>query len=382
MINPLGNDAASIRSNLLAGSTDGVRLWERTLRDKAVFVGAVDADLPELPAGMAKLDCRNNRLLLAALTQIEDSVDYLMSRYDPERIGIVLGTSTSGIREGEEALDYRRSHGKFPAQFHYRQQEIGTPALFLRQYLGVRGLAMTVSTACSSSAKVFASASRLIDADLCDAVIIGGADSLCRLTVEGFSALESVSSGRCNPMSVNRDGINIGEAAALFVVSREEAQVRLLGCGESSDAHHMSAPHPQGRGAIASMQAALASAGLRPDQIAYINLHGTATPKNDAMESIAVASLFPATPCSSTKPMTGHTLGAAGATEIGFCYLLLSGEQTTLLPPHLWDGQLDPAIPRLNLVNGESLRLGSGTAMLSNSFAFGGNNASVILARS
>lgn len=385
IINPLGHDQATVRGNLLAGNTDGVRVWERQIQGRAVHVGLIDQPLPDIPASLAQFDCRNNRLLLAALQQIQVQVDALLSQFPASRIAIVLGTSTSGILEGEDALEYRHHHGEFPKHFHYRQQEIGTPALFLRDYLGLTGLAMTISTACSSSAKVFASARRLIQSGLCDAAIVGGADSLCRLTVNGFSSLESVSAGRCNPMSVNRDGINIGEAAALYILSAREADIRLLGVGESSDAHHMSAPHPQGTGAMAAMQAALDEAGLHPSQISYINLHGTATPLNDAMESIAVASIFgDQTPCSSTKPMTGHTLGAAGATEVGFCYLCLTGDKPrSLLPAHIWDGQADPALPALHLVEqGESMAVNSGVALLSNSFAFGGNNASVIIGKS
>lgn len=330
------------------------------------------------------LDCRNNQLMLAALAQIEAEVDKLKQDYSLDRIAVVIGSSTSGILEGENALEARSRDGAFPDGFHYRQQEIGTPALFLRSYLGLTGMAYTVSTACSSSAKVFADARRLIKSGLCDAAIVGGIDSLCRLTVNGFSSLESVSTARCNPMSANRDGINIGEAAALFIISKQPSPVALLGVGESSDAHHMSAPHPQGTGAIQAMQAALDEAEMTPAEVAYINMHGTATPLNDAMESIAIDRVFGgAVPVSSTKPLVGHTLGAAGATEVGFCWLLLNDENSQgRLPPHIWDGVVDEKIPRLNLVNpGQNMAISSGTAFLSNSFAFGGNNASVIIGR-
>ncbi len=384
IINPLGHDKHSVHTNLLAAYTGGVRVWDRQIKGKSVYVGIIDHPLPDIPKRLAHLECRNNRLILAALEQISEQVDQLLTTVAANRIAIILGSSTSGILEGEESLIYRHQHGKYPAKFDYRQQEIGTAALFLREYLGVKGLAMTVSTACSSSAKVFATAQRMIKAGMCDAAIVGGADSLCQLTVSGFASLESVSAGRCNPMSVNRDGINIGEAAALYILGREDAEVVLLGVGESSDAHHMSAPQPQGTGAIAAMQAALDSAGLTAKEIGYINLHGTATPLNDAMESIAVTSVFGSEiPCSSTKPMTGHTLGAAGATEVGFCYLCLTAGQAMMqLPPHIWDGQADPALPSLNLVRqGQAIALHSGTALLSNSFAFGGNNASVIIGK-
>jgi 3-oxoacyl-[acyl-carrier-protein] synthase-1 len=248
--------------------------------------------------------------------------------------------------------------------------------------LGVAGPATVISTACSSSAKALASAARLLRAGLADAVITGGADSLCRFTVAGFTALESVSEARCNPMSINRRGINIGEGAALFLMTREPGPVRLSGWGESSDAHHISAPEPEGRGALAAMRAALERASVTPSEIDYVNLHGTATPLNDAMESRAVHALLGGSvPCSSTKPLTGHTLGAAGALEAAFCWLALHDNPRGRLPPHWWDGEADPALPALSLVKpgqelGRPLR-----AVLSNSFAFGGSNAALLLER-
>lgn len=385
IINALGSSRQEVLQNLIAGNTSGVVPWDIKVQGKTVYVGQVNAALPSVPGRLSQFDCRNNQLMLSALSQIEAEVEALKSRYPLNRIAVVLGSSTSGILEGENALQEKSETGHFPDAFHYRQQEIGTPAIFLRDYLGLSGLAYTVSTACSSSAKVFASARRLMDSDLCDAVIVGGSDSLCRLTLNGFSSLESVSAGRCLPMSANRDGINIGEAAALFIVTREQSDITLLGVGESSDAHHMSAPHPEGVGAIQAMEAALKQAGLGSSDVDYINMHGTATRLNDAMESIAIEHVFGSTtPVSSTKPLVGHTLGAAGATEVGFCWLLLSDENHDgHLPPHIWDDAIDEKIPQINLVeSGKSIVISSGTALLSNSFAFGGNNASVIIGRS
>jgi len=223
-------------------------------------------------------------------------------------------------------------------------------------------------------------ARRLLAMDLCDAVLCGGVDSLCRLTLNGFTALEAVSAERCNPFSLNRNGINIGEAAALFLMTREPASVALLGAGASSDAHHISAPEPGGRGALQAMRKALAQADLTPEQIGYLNLHGTATQHNDAMESRAVAELFAAgVPCSSTKPLTGHTLGAAGALEAAFCWLSLQPGAT--LPPHVWDAVIDPQLPALDFVlPGQTLK--GPRNLMSNSFAFGGNNVSLILGAS
>lgn len=384
IVNALGSTHQLILDGLITGNTTGVVPWETRVQDKTVFVGEVNSPLPPVPDKLSIFDCRNNRLMLAALSQIEGEVESLKQRYPLDRIAVILGSSTSGILEGEDALEEKTKTGRFPATFHYRQQEIGTPAVFLRNYLGLTGIAYTVSTACSSSAKVFASARRLIQSGQCDAAIVGGIDSLCRLTVNGFSSLESVSAGRCNPMSANRDGINIGEAAALFIVTQEPGEIGLFGIGESSDAYHMSAPHPEGLGAIQAMQAALDEAGLTASEVAYINMHGTATPLNDAMESIAIDHIFGSTtPVSSTKPLVGHTLGAAGATEVGFCWLLLgSGNPKGYLPPHIWDGAVDKRIPAINLVKpGNNIDISPGTAFLSNSFAFGGNNASVIIGR-
>jgi 3-oxoacyl-[acyl-carrier-protein] synthase-1 len=223
---------------------------------------------------------------------------------------------------------------------------------------------------------------------VCDAALVGGADTLCRLTINGFTALESVSASICNPFSRNRDGITIGEGAALFILTKEKSAIELCGIGETSDAYHISAPHPQGTGAQAAMQMALRDAGLKPEQISYVNLHGTATIKNDQMESIAMQAVFAdGVACSSSKPLIGHTLGAAGATEIGLCWLTLSDlndKGKGILPPHLWDGVPDTSIPQLALVNlGHELenRVKEHCYFMSNSFAFGGNNLSVVIGR-
>jgi 3-oxoacyl-[acyl-carrier-protein] synthase I len=252
--------------------------------------------------------------------------------------------------------------------------------------LDLRGPVYTVATACASSAKVFAAGRRLIRAGFADAALVGGADSLCKTTVGGFAALEAVSSERCNPFSVNRTGINVGEAAAVFLLSPDETPVRLAGVGESADAHHVSAPHPDGRGAMAAMRAALDDAQLAPSEICYVNLHGTGTPLNDVMEGKAVHALFGSgIACSSTKAMTGHTLGAAGACEAAFVWLTLHPLHNPLgrLPPHVWDGAVDPEIPPLTLVGPDS-RLpdpNARAAMLSSSFAFGGSNVALVLSR-
>jgi len=242
---------------------------------------------------------------------------------------------------------------------------------------------MSMLLICSSGAKSLATARRLIRAGICDAVIAGGVDTICHLTVQGFSSLQAVSDSVCNPFSKNRNGINIGEGAALFLVTAEKKGVELAGVGEGSDAHHISAPDPTGNGAIRCMTEALNDASVKPDEVAYVNLHGTATALNDQMESLAMNQVFgPNTLCSSTKPSTGHTLGAAGAVEAAICCLMLdNSDETPLLPVQVWDGEQDPSLPVINLVSPDVILENPISYILSNSFAFGGNNISLLLGR-
>ncbi len=381
IVNALGSGKEAVLENLLLGEQSGMQDCGLLLTGRSGVVGRVAGELAALPPDLAEFDCRNNRLLAATVTQLGPAVDALKTRFGPARIAVIIGTSTSGIAEGEAAVAALARDGRMPGAFHYRQQEIGTAAEFMARYLGVDGPRYTISTACSSSAKAFVSGRRLLDADLCDAVVVGGSDSLCDLTTNGFDALESMAPGICNPFSANRNGINIGEGAALFLMSRDPAAVRLLGVGESSDAYHMSAPEPEGKGAEIAIRAALVDAGLEAAQIAYINLHGTATIKNDEMESCVVNRIFgPDVQCSSTKSQIGHTLGAAGAQEIGLCWLLLDEmNEMRRLPKHLWDGEADPELATIGLT-GDEARWEQGVLM-SNSFAFGGSNASIIIGR-
>ncbi|PKU24601.1 beta-ketoacyl-[acyl-carrier-protein] synthase family protein [Telmatospirillum siberiense] len=381
---PLGRGRSAVARALFSGASHAFREDAVSIPERSVQVGAIDGEFPPPPPVAAAYDCRNNRMMWAALAEIRPAVEACAARYGVHRIAVVLGSSTSGIAEGEIALSAYRSGGVWPGSYHYRQQEPGTLAVFAARALGLEGPAYTVATACSSSGKVFASARRLIRSGLVDAAVVGGADSLCRMTLNGFHSLEALSKSRCNPFSAHRDGITIGEGAAAFLLSAEPGPVELLGVGESSDAHHVTAPDPEGEGARAAMAMALSDAGLTPADIAYVNLHGTATPLNDAMESRAMAALFPAsTPCSSTKGMTGHMLGATGGVEAAFLWLTLNPETNAgLLPPHLWDGCFDDALPRLNLIApGTPLVERGRSAMLSNSFGFGGSNVSLVLGR-
>jgi 3-oxoacyl-[acyl-carrier-protein] synthase-1 len=376
LLNALGDNLASISSQLFAGSQQGFVLRDDLLKDGKVYVSQVSADLPTLASYPSHFNSRNNQLALHAYQQIAATVESLKQKLGAPRIGVILGTSTSGIAQGEQAMSVKFKHGAFPADYDYRVQEMSNVAEFISHVADLPGLSMTISTACSSSAKSFITAAEMIEAGIIDAAIVGGVDSLCAMTVNGFSALESTSAGICKPSSINRDGINIGEGAALAVLSREKSAWRFYAGGESSDAHHMSAPEPSGRGAIEAMQQALDKAQLKAEQIDYINLHGTATPKNDAMEAQAVSQLFPHRPfVSSSKGCIGHTLGAAGATEIAFCCLVLQQQK---LAPHVWDNKPDPTMPSLNWVNNTEAQ-GQLRYCLSNSFAFGGNNVSLIV---
>lgn len=417
----LGSGVSMVRQRLLDDGASGLS-WTDEFSPPAIAqisepawqlpLGRVHAELPSMAHWPLAMQSRNNQLALAALAQIRPAVDAAIAQYGSERVAVIIGTSTSGIDRTEHAMGEQVRHQALPPEFHYAQQEMGSVADMLATELGITGPAYVHSSACSSSAKAMASAARLLRMGLVDAVLTGGVDTLCRFTVAGFSALESVSKTPCQPMSANRNGINIGEAAALFLLTRAPGPVALLGWGESSDGHHMSAPDPAGHGARLAMQQALDKAGLTPQQIGYINLHGTATIQNDAMESRVVAELFGLdVPCSSTKPFTGHTLGAAAAVEAAFCWIALQDEAGRW-PPHLWDGARDAALPHLNLVTAANNKPGIPTATatpvtaadsaasansttpemstsaasatgkrriaLSNSFAFGGSNACLI----
>jgi len=354
--------------------------------DLSTYIGEVDGvDAVQLPAHLRDFDCRNNRLALLGLLQDDfaETVHAAIARYGTQRIGVFLGTSTAGILQTE--LAYRRrdpDSGALPADFIYgTTHNTFSVADFTRHYFGLNGPAVVVSSACSSSAKVFSSARRMMATGLIDAALVGGVDSLCLTTLYGFNSLGLTSEQACRPFDAQRNGISIGEAAAFALLERapphlDADAVLLLGSGESSDAYHMSSPHPDGLGARMAMQDALAMAGLQPAQIDYINLHGTATPSNDAAEGKAVAAVFGAmTPCSSTKGATGHTLGAAGGLEAVICALAL---QHGLLPAGINTAQRDPALT-LDYVMAN--RAQPVARALSNSFGFGGTNCSLIFGR-
>lgn len=345
---------------------------------KSTVLGKVLSELPQVPAQFTHKNTRNNRLALSVLLQIQAQVDKAIELYGANRIAVVVGTSTSGISDGEQALQ-----AGLPDDYHYHQQEVGNIGQFVSDYLGIKGPSYTISTACSSSGRVFLSAKRLLNAGLVDAVVVGGCDSLCKLTLNGFHGLEALSTQHCLPFSEQRSGINIGEGAGFMLLSKQpsEDRIALLGAGDSSDAHHISAPHPEGKGAIEAMQKALADAQLSSSDIGYINAHGTATKLNDDMEAKAIYALFQdQVPVSSTKPLTGHALGAASIIEACLCYLLINKNLT--LPRQVEEYELDKQLSPIQLLTAQNpAQQLDGKAILSNSFAFGGNNITLIFGR-
>ncbi|WP_321797744.1 beta-ketoacyl-[acyl-carrier-protein] synthase family protein [Caballeronia sp. J97] len=366
------------RSGLAPCDFEGAALGTYTGRVAGVEDAPVRADL-------AEFDCRNNRLAQLALIQdgFEERVREAIARHGGQRVGVFMGTSTAGILETELAYQRRDAQtGALPADFNYATTHNPySLAAFVRAYFGLRGPAVSVSSACSSGAKVFGSARRMLETGVIDAAVVGGVDTLCLTTLYGFNSLELLAPGPCKPFDVKRDGISIGEAAAFGLLERDSAYdadddaIRLLGIGESSDAYHMSSPHPEGLGARMAMEQALASAGLDAGDIGYVNLHGTATPSNDAAESRALTSLFDRVPCSSTKGATGHTLGAAGALEAVIAALALTHQ---MIPAGVNTSEPDPALGLDYVLTTRAAPL---RAVLSNSFGFGGTNCSLVFGR-
>ncbi len=381
LVNALGR-GTQVSFDALEESREGLRPCDFEDTDLDTWIGRVDGleDEPVV-AELACFDCRNNRLAQLGLRQdgFSDHVAEVRARHGAARIGVFIGTSTSGALQTELAYRHRDPiTGALPADFSYfGTQNVMSVAEFTRRFLSLDGPVMSVSTACSSSAKVFASAYRHIKAGLCDAAVIGGVDSLCLSTLYGFSSLGLVSDRPCRPWDAERSGMNIGEGAGFALLEKMDGGVTgvaLLGYGESSDAYHMSSPHPEGAGAVAAMRSALAMAGVTADAIDYINLHGTGTRANDASEDRAVMKVFGGgTPCSATKGWTGHTLGAAGITE---ALLAIGSIERGFIPGTLNSVRLDPALSAHVLLENRAAPV---TRVLSNSFGFGGSNCSLVL---
>ena len=346
----LGRGSVETLESLAAGHAPGMAEIAGDIPSRPIWFGAVPGNTPEV-ADPGR-NTRTNRLLALAVESTREKLDAIVARHGADRVGIVLGASDTGIDEAENFVDEWIEKGAKPDELDFSMIELGTPALCLKKWLGTTGPAYVVSTACSSAAKAFGAARRLIERGVCDAVVTGGVDGRCRFAMNGFHALGALSEGRCRPLADDRDGINLGEGVAIFAVEKGGgSDVFLRGVGESSDAYHVTAPDPEGRGAESSMRAALADAGLAPADIGYVNLHGTGTVANDAMETKALDRIFagvaPQPWVESTKSLTGHCLGAAGAVEAAICWL--------------------------------RVKSGACRAALSNSFAFGGSNVSVVI---
>ena len=381
--NGLGQTTAEVLEGLFAGRR-GLTLADGSL-GVDTWVGAVPGELPPLGPSLRGYESRQARIAQLVTVPLIPAIERAKRRWGAGRVGLILGTSTAGIAESERAWAHHRDHGQLPDSFTLeRQHALYATVEIVRRLTGVRGPGYVVSTACSSSGKVFASARRLLAAGIVDAVVVGGIDSLCKLTVRGFASLEVLSPDPCRPFSSERRGINIGEGGALLLLERpgpgvEGLGVDLLGVGESSDAHHMTAPHPEGLGARAAMQRALLGAGVDPEEVDQINVHGTGTTMNDETESSAIRQLFgdqSGLSVVATKGYTGHMLGAAGATEAVFVAATIERGE---LPASVGAAPLDPALG----VGVELERRARATRrVLSNSLAFGGSNVSVLLGSS
>lgn len=383
-VNALGRGRDAIFS-ALQQRRSGLVSCSPDIADLGTFVGRVShIEAAPVTGTLQDFDCRNNRLARIGLQQdgFEQAVEAARCRYGASRIAVIIGTSTSGVQETEKAYRERdATSGALPRDFsYYHTHNIFSAGDFVRRYLALAGPAFVISTACSSSAKVFAAAHRMMSVGLCDAAVVGGVDSLCATTLYGFASLELVSPTPCCPGDIGRNGISIGEGAGFALLERQDAverpHVSLLGFGESSDAYHMSSPHPEGLGAQLAMQRALGSASLAAGDIDYINLHGTASKINDAVEDHAVASIFgTSAPCSSTKGWTGHTLGAAGITEAIISCLCV---ERSFIPGSLNTTRVDPSFSSRIIVENQVRPI---ERVLSNSFGFGGSNCSLIFGR-
>ncbi len=370
----------------LRDGCSGLRINDFAAAPLATWIGRVDGvEREQLPDGLRDYSCRNNQLAQLGLRQdgFMEAVARARAAYGAKRVGVILGTSTSGIYETELAFRERRKNGSWPDTVRYREQHnLFGLTDFVRKRLALEGPGHIVSTACSSSAKVFAGAARFLRQGLCDAVVVGGVDSLSLTTLYGFSALELVSPDPCRPWDAARKGISIGEAAGFALLERTpqadgSSDIVLSGYGETSDAYHMSTPHPQGAGAAQAMRAALSRAGLVAAHIDYVNLHGTGTPTNDAAEDLAVGDVLGNdTPCSSTKGATGHTLGAAGITEAVISALCL---RHGLIPGGVYSGGTTDPLLRSRFER--TPRPAALRHVLSNSFGFGGSNCSLLFSR-
>lgn len=394
VISSLGEGLQAHISTLLSNAPSTLTRSDKPFRDnglvdKARVYGVVDIPFRAFEENVpASHRSRNNQLLWHCLAQLEPQIAQAIALFGKQRIAVVIGTSTTGVDENIELFKQAVEPQDWSGMpFKQQQQYFSAPADFVAWQYDLKGLCYGISTACTSGSRALMTAARLLNNHLCDAVICGGVDTLSPLTIKGFDSLSVLSDQQTNPLSDNRRGINIGEGAAMFILSKQPLgqSVELLGYGASSDAYHMSSPHPEGEGAISAFNAALENGNLKADDIGWINLHGTGTIHNDQMEILAVNQVFGEnTPCTTTKPYTGHTLGAAGAVEAAILWGMIHRDFNPegKLPAQLWDGEPDPTLPKVAITDENStwqkaIRIGA-----SSSFAFGGNNTVLILGES
>lgn len=388
MVSALGEGVEQHLTALLGDQEDYLTQSHQWVAGQELYFGAVNQDLRAFPKGLPDgLKSRNNQLLWHALAQIENDIQTAIMQYGAQRIAVVMGTSTTGGDENQAAFAHfveTKSHQN--SGFSQEKQLLSSPADFIAHVYGLQNVHYGISTACTSGARALISAARLLRLGLCDAVICGGVDTLSNLTINGFHSLEVLSAGHCQPFTQERDGINIGEAAAVFIMTMNpQAGLPMLGYGCSSDAYHMSSPRPDARGAIQAIEKALSQAALKSEDIGWVNLHGTGTIQNDAMEALAIHECFgEKASAASTKGITGHTLGAAGALEAAFLWGVVSSQCNPLgrLPEHRAKHVLADDLPKIHLTQKNEYFGQKRRIALSTSFAFGGNNTAVIIGES
>ncbi len=372
LISCLGDTLEENMQKILQGKS-GLQKDEQIL-NKTIHVGKIKSKLPTIKNPIYQT--RTNQILLSALLQIDKQIQKALQKYSKDRIGVVIGTTTTGIEENFEIFKNHAKNKKWQLDlYEHEKQSLGNPADFVRDFYSLSSVSYGISTACTSGAKAIITARRLIQNDICDCVICGGVDSINTLTIKGFDSLGLLCENISNPLSKNRNGINIGEGAGVFLISKDEISPIILAAdATNSDAFHITQPNEEAIKPIEAIKKTLKDANL--NEVDYINLHSTGTSANDKMETYAFYKTLPKSLASSTKPLLGHTLGAAGAIEAGICHELINRKKTPL-PPHMYDGFYDESLKKISLVKMEEEKLVS--SALSSSFAFGGDNAILIL---
>ena len=379
VISSAGTDLEELFASLVSGDQSGIKQY-KTFSGDTFFAARIDGS--KLKPSTGRLDMKIIRIEEAALDQIGKTIEKAKSKYGADRIAVCVGSCDNGTEFSIAGHKKYFENGAFPEDYSIEMQGADYVSTFIAEKYSLKGPVCTFSTACSSSAGAIIKAAELIKSGICDAAVAGGIDIASDTTLDGFASLEAISEKITNPFSKNRSGITLGDGAAFFVLSKEPLdesvpKICLLGYGESCDAHHMTSPDPSGAGAKKATEKALSNAKIKPEEVDYINLHGTGTKFNDSMEAKAVDAVFGTykVPCSTTKPITGHTLGAAGALELAICFATITNN---LLPPQIWDGVFDEEMPELNFIN-KNNNLHQTRICLSNSFAFGGANACLVI---